>query len=150
YKDDAKIVGHYLGLLRQVGADAEAAELIENYSLKHWQDEFALLYSELKLTDSAKHLKKAEAWLSQRADNASLLLSLGRLSLKAELWGKAREYFEASIKISPDPVSFAELQRLLRNLADTKAVEELSHTYAQHIEASLPLLPMPSKLLSND
>ena len=71
-----------------------------------------------------------------------LLLVLGRLSLRNELWGKAREYFETSLKLRRNRETLAELSRLNAHMGEEEASIKL---LMQGLETDhgLPDLPMP-------
>ena len=55
------------------------------------------LYGELVLDDPLVPLERAEGWLRKRPEDPDLLASCARLCLRAELFGKARSYLEASL-----------------------------------------------------
>lgn len=55
------------------------------------------LYGELALDNPLAPLERAEGWLRQRPEDPDLLASCARLCLRAELFGKARSYLEASL-----------------------------------------------------
>jgi HemY protein len=89
-----------------------------------------------------EQLLAAEQWLKDRPNNAELLLALGRLSLRNELWGKAREYFETSLRLRRSREGLAELSRLSAHMGD----EEMSIKLMMQGLANdngLPKLPMP-------
>lgn len=65
-------------------------------------------------------VQNAERWLEQVPSNALALYALGKLCLQAELWGKARDYFQASLLQDPQPKVYAELARLLNQMGDYK------------------------------
>ncbi|MFT7373882.1 MAG: HemY protein, partial [Oleiphilaceae bacterium] len=81
----------------------------------------------------------AENWLKQKPNNSMLLLTLGRLSLRNELWGKALEYFKVSARIHPSPETYGELSRLSLKLnkSDPALFTELI------VSLALPDLPLP-------
>lgn len=56
------------------------------------------LYGSIHLPDHAKQLRHAEQWLATHSSHSALLLTLGRLSLRCQLWGKARGYFSDCLK----------------------------------------------------
>jgi len=58
-------------------------------------------------------LKFAESLLAGHARDPILLLTLGRLSSRSNLWGKAKGYLEESIDVKPMPESYRELATLL-------------------------------------
>jgi len=89
-----------------------------------WNDEFVRMYEKIECLDPGRQLTTAEKWLEQNPDNSILLHVLGRLSLKAKLWGKARSYLEASIKMQPNADAYLELANLLEQLGEEdKAIE---------------------------
>ena len=93
--------------------DGRAAQLaIENALAAAWEPELVLLYGECSDNEAIPRIERAEAWLKDRPQDADLLLTLGRLCAKRELWGKARSYLEASIGLSPVRDAHIELARL--------------------------------------
>ena len=77
-----------------------AQRVLEDALAIEWDPEPVLLYGECR-DDAAERIERAERWLSARPRDADLLLTLGRLCVQSELWGKARSYLEASLAISP-------------------------------------------------
>ena len=69
----------------------------------------------------AKQLKFAESLLSGHAKEPVLLLTLGRLSVRNKLWGKARTYLEESIEINPLPEAYRTLASVLDELGEHDA-----------------------------
>ena len=124
--------------------DSDAAELLLRKALQRdWNDRLIVQYASLEATDPGRQMLYAENWLQERPGNSSLLLALGRLSMRNELWGKARDYYEASLKIKECPEAYAEIARLLSHLGQ----HELSTEYYQKgllmMASRLPVLPMP-------
>jgi len=108
----ARIAGAAAGAWMQLG-DGRAAQLaIENALAAAWEPELVLLYGECSDNEAIPRIERAEAWLKDRPQDADLLLTLGRLCAKRELWGKARSYLEASIGLSPVRDAHIELARL--------------------------------------
>ena len=95
-------------------ADSASCEpLLRRALKKHWDNNLVRLYGLVDSKDQNKQLKFAENLLSDHALDPVLLLTLGRLSLRNSLWGKARSYLEDSIEIEPMPDAFHELANLL-------------------------------------
>jgi len=68
----------------------KAHRIIEEALERGWDGELALLYGECTDEDAFERLERAERWLSERPGEAELLLTLGRLCVQRELWGKPR------------------------------------------------------------
>lgn len=102
-------------------------------ALKHdWEPELAVLYGRCAAADLHAQLGSAEAWLKQHPADAGLLLTLGRLCLRAQLWGKAQIYFEASLSQTESRTAHLELALLAEQL-------ERHEDAAQHFRAAAQL-----------
>src|SRR5690606_25726233 len=134
--------------LTRLEAYGEATSAVESALAVHWEDALVRRYSLISLqTDDAlasKQLQKAEGWHQERQRNAELLLALGRLSLRNQLWGKARDYFEHSMRVHPDPEVFAELARLLQNLREPDRNPHYLQLQTRAVDKVLPAFPQPS------
>jgi HemY protein len=139
---DDNIVRDYARLLAHLGDEAQAETLIRKILQDNWSDELVNLYGRIKGQDIGEQLLVAEQWLKDRPNNPELLLALGRLSLRNELWGKAREYFHTSLKLRRSRETLAELSRLNASMGHEEASLKLM---MQGLEADngLPELPMP-------
>ena len=54
--------------------------------------------------------------MRERPGEAELLLTLGRLCVQRELWGKAQSYLEASLATRPTQAAHVALARLFERL----------------------------------
>jgi HemY protein len=98
-------------------------------ALKHeWESELALLYGRCKSIDLHTQLVTAERWLKEHPEDAGLLLALGRLCMRGQLWGKAQSYFEASLSQSVSRAAHLELARLADKL---EQAETAQHHYRE-------------------
>jgi HemY protein len=79
------------------------------------------LYGDLVLPDPLAPLDRAEGWLRQRPEDPDLLATCARLSLRAELVGKARSYLEASLARRPTAENSLILAELLEDLGEHEA-----------------------------
>ena len=66
---------------------------------RNWDSELVALYAECTTADATRQLETAERWLTQHNHDATLLFALGRLCERAQLWGKAQTYLEASLAL---------------------------------------------------
>jgi len=146
YKQDEKIVKHYADILFKLDQKEQAGKAIEVALNKNWSDELIKRYGELDFGTPHQQLLIAESWIQKRPGNARLLVALGRLAMRNELWGKAREYFDTSIEISSTAEAHGELARLLKFLGEEKLSYEHQEKFVQGLGAELPNLPMPKVL----
>jgi HemY protein len=146
YKQDEKIVKHYADILFKLDQKEQAGKAIEVALNKNWSDELIKRYGELDFGTPHQQLLIAESWIQKRPGNARLLVALGRLAMRNELWGKAREYFDTSIEISSTAEAHGELARLLKFLGEEKLSYEHQEKFVQGVGAELPNLPMPKVL----
>jgi len=103
----------YTSYLHSVRKDDEAEVLLRNFLSDSWDNELALLYSDLQVSNSKRQLETAETWLHSHPRNETLLLVLGKLSIKCEFWGKAKNYLETSISLQPLAEAYLVLAQLL-------------------------------------
>jgi len=118
------IMVKYISYLFRVGGSDIAEPLIRNSLRKYWSEALVRYYGLIKSGDPKVQLQHAESWLSTHENNAMLLLTAGRLSLRNSLWGKARSYLEASIGAGRLPEAYNELGYLLEKMGESaKAIE---------------------------
>ena len=103
-------------------SDSSDCEPLIHKALKNqWDLALVDLYGQVEGKEKAKQLKFAESFLSSHARNSVLLLTLGRLSVRNKLWGKARTYLEESIEINSLPETFRTLASVLDELGEHEA-----------------------------
>lgn len=143
-----ELISIYVDALLHCGALSEAVKILEDALQRASSDillrQYSLLGLRLSDADAAAQLQMAEAWLKVRPKDAPLLLALGRISLRNHLWGKAREYFERSLREQAGTEVFAELARLLRNLKEQQRSTQFLEEETRLISESLPSFPQPS------
>ena len=123
---------------------------------RRWNDALVYAYGLIPSDEGnlPAQLGRAERWLKHHQDDAILLLTLGRLCVRSELWGKGRSYLEASLAIEPLAETYRELGTLLEKLNNKGAaldcyrkaltlVPDKSFTALGHqAPLLLPLLPV--------
>ena len=100
----------------QLGDCRRAHRIIEEALERNWDGTLAVLYGECVDEDALERLERAEKWLRARPGEAELLLTLGRLCVQRELWGKAQSYLEASLATQPTQAAHIALARLFERL----------------------------------
>jgi HemY protein len=100
----------------QLGDCRKAHRIIEDALERNWDSSLALLYGECVDRDALERLERAEKWLKERPGETELLLTLGRLCVQRELWGKAQSYLEASLATRPTQEAHVALAKLHEHL----------------------------------
>jgi len=98
----AEFVEQRLGWQQEVGL-----ELWIEKSLKaQWNDRLIYQYGRLTLGPAFERLKRAEKWLVKQPENPVLLLSIGRLACRSQMWGLGQSYLKKSLSLHPEIETF--------------------------------------------
>lgn len=142
-RNESALVLAYAEQLRQLGAQVQAEEVLQSALKRRYDSHLARFYGLVRGKDQARQLQIAEGWLREHAQDPSLLLTLGRLSAQNSLWGKARDYFESSLKLERNPETCAELARLLAQLGETERSNQLFQEGLGLLDRRLLASPLP-------
>ena len=112
--NDPELVAEYCRYLLQNNQDTEAEALLRRCLQKTFNEELILLYGQIK--GSECNLTFTESLLKTNPHSAGLYLCLGHINQANQLWGKAKTYYEESIKRRPTPQAYARLGELLEQL----------------------------------
>lgn len=134
-----ELIEQYAQLLMTVNAENDAEQIIRLTLKKQWDAKLVRLYGMVTSTDLNKQISAAESWLKNYPSDPILLLTLARLCIANKLWGKARNYLEASITIEPNPDTYAELGRLLGFLGEQQKSLECYKTGLMEFASVLSL-----------
>jgi HemY protein len=99
------------------------------------------LYGDLVLDDPLAPLDRAESWLRKRPEDPDLLASCARLCLRAELFGKARSYLEASLARRPSAENSLILADLLEQMGERDNASRVLRDSARRSIGRRPNLP---------
>ncbi|MBT5483919.1 MAG: hypothetical protein HOH14_01375 [Gammaproteobacteria bacterium] len=137
----------YMAKLMEFSQHEEAVSVATSFLKKQWSDEVVLKSGFIDTHEPGRLLVQLENMLKARPNNCTLMLSLGRVSLRNKLWGKAREYFESCLKFSQSTSlsaeANAELARLLDHLGEHAQSASLYGKAMAQLDHKLPDLPMP-------
>ncbi|MCG6967929.1 MAG: heme biosynthesis protein HemY [Chromatiaceae bacterium] len=123
-RDEPQVLGDYAGYLQESDQDGRAEQLLRDALRKQWDPGLIETYGLLESAEPGKQLSQMERFLADHPDDPTLLLTLGRLSLRAQLWGKARGYLEACIGRNGPAQAYRELGQLLERMHEPdKAIE---------------------------
>lgn len=120
-----------------LNAAHRAAELIERSLDREWDSDLARLYGDCAASDTPRPIERAERWLETHPNDAGLLLTLGKLCARQNLWGKARNYIDASISVEPALDAHLAAARLHEQLNEADAAQR---HYRKSLELALAKL----------
>jgi HemY protein len=121
----------YLGGLARFGADTEVAAQVGNMLKQGWDAGLVEVYGSLGGLDPVAQLATVEQWLNQHGERHELLLAAGRVCSRNRLWGKARSYLDAALRLQPTPDVYLALAKLCEQ---TKQPEEANLFYRRGLE----------------
>lgn len=120
-RSSGPLLRDYILRLMDCGETAQAETAMSEALGRRWDEAVAYLYGRVEGADPSLQLKRAEQWLRGREDDPVLLLTLGRLCKRNGLWGKAREYLEASVAARPSAEGYNELAGMLERAGESDA-----------------------------
>lgn len=149
YRGEEKLLLAYATGLSEAGKDARAMSVLTQQLRQNWNDNLVAMLGYIDSGDPAQQLLWLEKWVKDRPNNAVLLLTLGRVSLRNRLWGKGKEYLEAALQFSQSQSLTAEINAELARLLEHLGEHERSVACYQRtmglLERKLPDLPMPEE-----
>jgi HemY protein len=113
---NGKIATMAARLFLGMGGTKQARDIIEQSLEKHWDSSLVELYGQCADKDAVKQIERAEKWLQSHSKDPALLLALGRLCARQELWGKAQSYIEASLAVESTRTAHLALAQLLEKM----------------------------------
>lgn len=134
----------YIDQLLKAGDNVKAENLVRKQVNHNWDEDLVILFGLIDGKDSRRQYLFAKDWQKGRPGNASLLLTLGRLSLRNEQWDEAKDYFTASIQLKQRADNCGELARLLEAMDNMKEAAHYYQLALGQTKASLPNLPLPA------
>ncbi len=135
-QSDPEMLCFYLDLLARRGWYSNGAEQLLVKSLDNrWDDSLIDIYGRFEARDANAQLTRAEKWLDDYGHNEHLLLALGRISMRARLWGKAQGYFEASNGARANPSACLALAELFEQ--QLQQPDKAAEYYQQGLKLSL-------------
>ena len=126
-KRNSKIAAAAAHELIRVGGGSLAQQLLSESLDAHWDSELVALYGDCISGDAVAQIEQAESWLNQHRQDPGLLLALGKLCLHQKLWGKAQNYLDASISISPSHEAYNALALLAERLGKSDEAFKYYH-----------------------
>ncbi|NOX44096.1 MAG: hypothetical protein GXP19_10240 [Gammaproteobacteria bacterium] len=119
YRSYKNILIAYCKLLMDKNSSELLEPLLKDAINKKWDSDLVYLYGKFAKSNATRQIVTAETWLSKHKKDPVLLFTLGRLCLRCELWGKAREYLSLSISNGGSAEVYYILAQLLERLDET-------------------------------
>lgn len=116
FKHRSNIAAEAARAFKRLGECATARQLVTESLNAEWDGELVALYGDCLEGNVVAQIDQAERWLKLHHDDAGLLLALGKLCLHQELWGKAKNYLDASISLHPSREAYNTLAQLAEKL----------------------------------
>jgi HemY protein len=107
-----------------LGGNAEAQAIIEQALEREWSPGLVSLYGDAAGADALPQIERAERWLRAHARDPALLLALGKLCMRQELWGKSQSYIEASLALEPTHDGHMTLASLMERIGKPQEAEK--------------------------
>jgi HemY protein len=117
-KQNARVLNAYTDALDQLGLHEQASGVMRRSLDHHWDTSMVEQLGDIRHPKPLDMLSHAEKWLKDHGQDPVLLLTLGKLAIQAELWGKARVYVESAIRHGPSPEAYARLAQLLEQMGE--------------------------------
>ena len=117
-QQSSELLTLFVDRLVDAGKHSIAEKLLRDRLNKQWDEQLLPVYAKIELDDASKQLGFAENWIANHGRNAELLLTLGQLCLRCQLWGKARVYLESSLGIRDSAIAALALADLLVQLGE--------------------------------
>jgi len=114
----------------------EMEALIRKTLKHHWQPELVNIYGTLNFSSLNNQLVIAGTWLKAYGQHPELLLLLGKLCVRVQLWGKAKDYFEKCLLLRANAEASLAYGKLLESLGEQEAALRVYRDGLGQIEMS--------------
>lgn len=103
------VVAAYARRAAGFGLGLAAMDELESALRREWSAPLVAVYGMLSGNDLEARMRRAEGWLDAHPDDPELLLTLGVMCVRLQLWGKAHQYLDRSIALSPSAAAWEAL-----------------------------------------
>lgn len=142
---DRMLIERAAPILSAAGLGPLLRRPIEHLLDEEWDSALARVYANCANDEdeAVTCLVKAEGWLQQHPRDGNLLFALGRLSLAAQLWGKAQGYLEASLGFMPAVETRLALAHLFEQIERPEEAQQQYRAAAELVarKSATALLP---------
>jgi HemY protein len=123
---------------QRLGRGEDAARALQAALDENWSERLLEEYGRCAGTNVGAALNQVERWMQEHGRTAAALRALGRICLRARLWGKARAYLEESQRIEPNPDTALALAELSEAVGDAGEAAQWFRDAALGLSARSP------------
>ncbi|MFZ5503679.1 MAG: heme biosynthesis HemY N-terminal domain-containing protein [Pseudomonadota bacterium] len=116
-----QVCGAAVRALMKYGDGSLAQQLLADSLNANWDGELVALYGDCVADDAVAQIEQAKKWLDSNRQDAGLLLALGKLHIRQQLWERAKSYLDASVSIRPTEAAWVALAEVAERLGDSAA-----------------------------
>lgn len=139
------VIDAYARRAAALGMILPAMDELDSALRREWSSSLVETWGALGHEDLDARLRRAEGWLDVHPNDAGLLLALGRMCVRQQLWGKARKYLERSLALAPSVGAWEALGDMWAGQGDlTMAQRSYRNALAQsrgEVAQGLPTAP---------
>lgn len=117
----------YVQNLLLQGEMVQAEKLLSQAIKNRWNEELIVLYGLTQSPNGKKQLRTIENWIQKQPNNPHLLQAAARVCVSNKLWGKAKNYYEASLAVQERHDTYKELGDLMEQMGDSQLAAECYH-----------------------
>jgi len=104
----------------KLGRGEDAARALEHSLREQWSERLVEEYGRCAERNVGVAIAQVEQWIERHGRSAAALRCLGRICLRAQLWGKARSYLEESQRLEANPDTALALAELAEAVGDAE------------------------------
>ncbi|HBC57246.1 MAG TPA: hypothetical protein DCZ03_08790 [Gammaproteobacteria bacterium] len=124
YRNSAEVILVYVSSLVKLKQHGRGAEVIEKFLKEKWDARLVYWYGLLPDVKEKRHLDNLEVWRAQHDLDWEVYLSLARVAVKQQLWGKAEHYLNLCLDRQPNAEAYWELSYVAEAQADGAKQQE--------------------------
>ena len=129
-----ELIAPYADALARINATEKLLPLLSSALNSQWHEDLVERFGVLTMSNMEKQLSTAEKWLLKHPQDADLLLALGRICIRLEFRGKAKDYLSSALELDPQPSVYFELAQLLQAMGESETSTEM---YRQGLEVAV-------------
>ena len=121
---NTQLLAHYVQCLINIESIPTAEKILRKSLQKIWDPDLMRLYGQLEGVNPKDQKNFADSFIHQHPEEPQLLLALGRIYARNQLWPQAQSFLEHSLAIKPLTETYAALGTLMETLSMDVAKQE--------------------------